>query len=287
MTHKVAGLALTAVLVGAFALPAFAQSGNWTVDSDRSVARLSIQANLDGKSQSITLGGANVSGSLQLDRGDLAKSALQFNITPAGAGPEAADPSGETPNAAALPYTLLSFRSEKASLTADGRLQVTGALTVTRVERRAELTASEAYSGPVYVSRVVSQATREESFVIAIPASDPAGSSGNAKIEVSTAVKINREDFPELVNAVLSTTWPAAAQDKTCEASPNSSEDYAGTLCTGSEVTLSSITRAVASSAEDYPGDSANSAEAGNLLTVALHLQLAPEGAQLSSKIGQ
>lgn len=287
MTHKLAGFALVTMLAGAFALPAFAQSGNWTVNSNRSAARLSIQALLDGNSQSITLGSANVSGSLQLDRSDLAKSALQFNIYSAGAGPAAADPSGDSPDPASASYTLLSFHSEKASRIADGMLQVTGALTVTRVERQAELTASESYSGPVYVSRVVSQATREESFLIAIPEPDPAGGNSNAKIEVSTAVKINREDFPELVNAVLSTPWPATAQTKTCEVSPNSGEDYAGTLCTGSEVTQSSMNRTVPASAEDYPGDGANSAEVGNLLTVALHLQLAPEGAQLSSKIGQ
>ncbi|HKM90690.1 MAG TPA: hypothetical protein VJX29_08745 [Candidatus Acidoferrales bacterium] len=280
MTHKLAGFALAAMLVGASALPAFAQSANWTVDSNHSSARILVQGDLDGKSQSITLGGANVSGTLRLDRDDPAKSTVEFNVYPATAGPNAA-----SPDPADAPYILLSFHSEKASLAADGKLQVTGLLTATRVERQAVMEANDAYSGPVYVSSVVSQAQREESFVIAVPASDPADRS--ATIEVSTGVKIYREDFPELVNAVLATNWPATAQDKNCEAPRASSEDYAGTLCTGSAVTLPSITRTVATSSEDYPGDEANFADAGNLLTLALDLHLAPEGAQVSSKIGQ
>jgi polyisoprenoid-binding protein YceI len=282
MTNKLAGLALAAVLVGAAALPAFAQSGSWTVDSGHSDARLAVEGIINGTTQSISLGGAGVNGTLRLDRSDLTKSTLQFNVYP-----EVSAPNSETPDAANSPYTLLSFRSESASPTADGQLKVTGRLTVTRVIREAVLDANEAYSGPVYVSRVVTQATREESFVLTIPASDPDEASANAEIEVSTLVKINREDFPELVNAVLSTAWPIKAHDKTCEQSPNASEDYAGTLCTGSVVTLPSDTRTATSISEDYPGDGADSAEAGNLLTVALHLQLAPEGAQLSSKIGQ
>lgn len=280
MTNKLAGFALAAILVGASALPALAQSAKWTVDSNHSSARILVQGNLDGKTQSITLGGANVSGILRLDRDDPAKSTVEFNVYPA-----TADPNGASPDPAASPYTVLNFHSEKASLAADGRLQVTGRLTVTRVERQAVMDANDAYSGPVYVSSVIAQAQREESFVITIPASDP--SDGNATAEVSTVVKIHREDFPELVNAVLSTNWPATAQDKNCEGPLAASEDYAGTLCTGSAVTPLSITRTVAASAEDYPGDQANFADAGNLLTVALDLHLAPEGAQVSSKIGQ
>jgi len=278
--------AIAILAIGIAAAPAFAQSGGWTVDSNHSDARIAIDGKINGSSQSITLGAGGVSGTLRLDRSDLTKSTLQFTIDPAGSGPAAVGPNGETPDAGSLPATLLSFRSEKASRSADGKLHMTGALTVTRMEREALLDANEAYSGPVYVSRVVTHTQREQSFIFAVPASDPADG-GSAKIKLEALVKINREDFPELVNAALSTNWPFTVQDETCEASPNSREDYSGTLCTGSAVTLPSITRTAASAGEDYPGTDANSAEPGNLVTLALHLQLTPENAQLSSKIGQ
>ena len=277
--------AIAIVATGIAAVPASAQSNNWTVDSDRSEARIAIEGNAGGSAQSITLGGAGVSGTLRLDRNDLKKSTLQYNIYSAGSRLAVVEPGGQMADAA--PYTLLSFRSEKVSLAAGGNLQVSGILTVTRVECKAELTPNEAHGNPVYIARVVSQAAREESFVIAVPASRPRDARGDAKTELSTLLTINREDFPELVNAVLSTNWPAQAQDKNCEGPLTAGEDYAGYLCTGSAVTPRSITRTAASFGEDYPGEDGNSLEPGALVTLALRLQLAPEVAQLAAKNGQ
>ena len=283
MTNRFAAVALAA-LASFFALPALAQSANWKVDSDHSAARISVEdKTAAGSGITLLLGGAGVSGSLRLDNADVSKSAVEFTIYPVGSGlatGQANDPAD--PDAAQT--TILSFRSEQASWTSDGRLKVTGLLTVTQIERLAELNGNEAYSGPVYVDRVISLATREESFIFAIPSPITPKSK---TADVSTSLRINREDFPELVNAVLSTSWPAAAQDQNCEASLSFSEDYAGSFCTGSEVIVPSDTRTVLAASEDYPGSQANSAEPGNFVTVALQLHLAQQGTQLSAKTGQ
>jgi polyisoprenoid-binding protein YceI len=283
MTNRFAGLALAA-LTSMFALPAHAQSGNWKVDSDHSAARISVEdKTAAGSGITLLLGRAEVSGSLRLDNDNVSKSAVEFIIYPAGSGP-AASQAGDPADPDAAQTTLLSFHSEQASWASDGRLKVTGLLTVTQIERQVELNANEAYSGPVYVDRVTSLATREESFILSIPSPNTPKSKTT---DVSTSLRINREDFPELVYAVLSTNWPATAQDKNCEAPLTFSEDYSGTLCTGSEVIVPSDTRTVVAASEDYPGSQANLAEPGNFVTVALQLHLAQQSTQLSAKTGQ
>ncbi|HMD30721.1 MAG TPA: hypothetical protein VKG84_02345, partial [Candidatus Acidoferrales bacterium] len=213
--------------------------------------------------------------SLHLDNADISRSTVQFTVYPARSGQNST-----APDADAAPSTLLSFHSEKASWTSDGKLQVTGRLTVAHVEYVATLNANEGYSGPDFTDRVVVKVTREESFIFAIPAS------GRAAADVATSLTINSENFPELANAVLSTNWPAAAQEKTCEAPLTTSEDYSGTLCIGSQVITPSNTRQSVAAAEDYPGDNANAAQPGNIVTVALHLRLAQETARVSVKTG-
>lgn len=278
MTHKFSRLALSAVAASLLALPAFAQSSDWKVDSNHSVARIAITAKSPDGAGSGTLGGAAVSGTLRLDNSDPSKSTLQLDLYPAGSGPAAAD---------GVQSILLSFRSEKAALTPDGKLKVTGTLTVTRVVRILDLTANEAYSGPVEVGRQVVKTTREESLILPVPSADPRDPQGNVFLDVSTELKVNREDFPELVDDVLSTNWPAKAQDESCQSSPSAAEDYAGTLCTGTALVSPSITRAATSAAEDYPGGDDFSVQPGNILTLALHLRLAPQGVQVSAKTGQ
>ena len=271
-------VALGAVAASFLALPVFAQSADWRVDSNHSSARISIQAQSGGES-SITLGAAAASGLLRVDTSNPSNSSLQFELDPAGAGNEiVADDPVET--------TRLTFHSQKASLTADGKLKLTGTLTVSTVLREVQLDGNEAYSGPVETGRVVYQASREESLILAIPAGARNGRGGKF-IEVSTALNVNAEDFPELVNEVLSTNWPSKAQDRNCESSASAGEDYSGTLCTGTAVESRSANRAAASFSEDYAGGEPILAQPANVVTVALHLRLAPQGVQLSTKTGQ
>jgi polyisoprenoid-binding protein YceI len=292
VTNRLAGFAL-AVLAGALSVPAFAQSGNWQVEANRSAARISIEDKAAAGNISLVLGGANVRGSLRLDNADVSKSTVEFTVYQAGSNAQEPNKENDTRNGrqdgndpqSTAPATLLSFRSHTASWTSDGNLKVSGILTVTHVDYQEELNANEAYSGPVYTERVVSQASREEVLEFTFPSSYPADLNGKIAADVSTSLIVHREDFPELVNALLSTNWPAVAQDQACEQAPAASEDYSGAACTGSQVIVPSNTRTVAAASEDYPGDSGQSVKPGNIVSVALHLHLAQQGA-LSAKTG-
>jgi len=285
MNTRFAGFAL-AVLAGVFASPAFGQSADWKVDGAHSAARISVEdKTAAGSGITLLVGGASVSGALKLDSTDVSKSTVEFAVYPAISSEPA--PAGEPADPDAAQTTVVSFRSEQASWTSDGRLKVTGQLTVSLVERQVQLDANEAYSGPVYVDRVISQASREESFLFRIPSLGSPNANGNAGMDVSTWLEINREDFPELVSAVLSTAWPATAQDRNCEAPAAASEAYSGTLCTGSDVIVPSDTRTAVAASEDYPGSATTYAEPGNFVTVSLQLHLAQEAAQVSTKTGQ
>ena len=275
MTTKLARLALSAVAASLLALPAFAQSADWRVDSNHSSARIAFKANPGDGARSITLGSATASGILRVDNNDPANSTLQFDLYPA----LVASESGTDDSAQA---TRLAFRSEKASLTPDGKLKLTGTLTVTRVIRELQLDGNEAYSGPVESGRIVFQTSREQSLILSIPR--PAR---DGYAQVSTVLNINDEDFPDLVNEVLTTTWPAKAQDASCESAASSSEDYSGSLCTGSAVESRSPNRVAASVSEDYSGGEPISAARPNVVTVALHLRLEQQAVQVSAKTGQ
>jgi len=275
MTTKLARLALSAVAASLLALPAFAQSADWRVDSNHSSARIAFKANPGDGARSITLGSAAASGILRVDNNDPANSTFQFDLYPA----LVASESGTDDSAQA---TRLAFRSEKASLTPDGKLKLTGSLTVTRVIRDLQLDGNEAYSGPVESGRIVFQTSREQSLILSIPR--PAR---DGYAQVSTVLNINDEDFPDLVNEVLTTTWPAKAQDASCESAASSAEDYSGSLCTGSAVESRSPNRVAASVSEDYSGGEPISTGRPNVVTVALHLRLAQQVVQVSEKTGQ
>ena len=278
MTNTFARLALGAVAASLLALPAFSQSTEWRLDSDHSSARIAIKAQTPGES-SLALGAAAAGGILRVDNSNPANSTFQFDLYPAVA------PSGAVADDPAE-STHLIFRSQKASLTADGKLKLTGTLTLSRVIRDVQLEGNEGYSGPVETGRVVYQTSREESLILPVPAAVRDGR-GVAFTDVSTSLNISAEDFPELVNEVLSINWPALAQDRNCDSSASAGEDYSGAICTGTAVQSRSANRAAASFSEDYSGGESILAQPANVVTVALHFRLAQQREQVSSKTGQ
>lgn len=277
MTNKMARLGLAAALAGALALPAFAGPQDWKVDSSRSEARIATEARINESRQTVTLGAARVSGTLRLDENQVTNSTFEFSVYPDGSGPDAGSAS----------YTAMHFRSQKATATPEGKLRVTGVLTVTRVEREAQLDPSEGYAGPQYTGRVAAEVTREASFVFALPVEGLVDAQGHASSEASAEAKISAEDFPELMYTVLGTSWPAIAKEKECTSNGTNSEDYAGYACSGSAAGLPSITRTATSIGEDYPGGASSVVQAGNAVTLALHLQLTEQSTPLSAHRGQ
>lgn len=279
MTSKFLRLVLVAAAASSLALPAFAQSAEWRVDGNHSSAHITVETQPRDTRDSVTLAAAAASGVLRIDAVNPANSALEIDLAPAGA------QSGLSTGGPIL-ATHLTFRSQKAALTPDGKLKLTGKLTVSHIIREIHGDANEAYSGPIETSRVIFQTTREESLVLGLPEASRDGRT-NPSTEVSTSLRVSAEDFPELLNGNLAANWPAVAQDGNCDYSTSASEGYSGAVCTGSAVESRSIRRAPEFASESYSGDDAYSASPASIITVALHLRLQQQGVQVSARTGQ
>jgi polyisoprenoid-binding protein YceI len=231
-------LAITAIA----AVPAIAKEGNWKLDADHSTARILLGAN------AFNIGVARVGGNVELDAAAPANSVLDLSIDPA---------QGK----------LITFKSRRATMSADGKLEVSGDLTLSRVVRQVFLNPAEDYSGPVYGEPMTQTVTREVTFVFPM--------SGQVKqAEITGEAKMFGEDFPELFAAVKDTNWQLVIQDKACEVPP-AGEAYAGAVCTGT-VVAPNRSATVTSSGEDYHGFESAAPE-GNLMTIVLKLRLTRE----------
>jgi hypothetical protein len=86
---------------------------------------------------------------------------------------------------------------------------VTGNLVLTRVDRIADYAPTEAYAGPVYSGpAIIHRVVREASFLVALSYPRSAENERSREIEASATGAIVREDFPELLEAVLDMNWP-------------------------------------------------------------------------------
>jgi polyisoprenoid-binding protein YceI len=129
-------------------------AGSWQVDARHSDAQLTTDATTDyGKTKiNVILGFARVSGTVRWYDADPAKSGVDFRIYPATSmspiiGEDGKFLSHWLENLSN--QTLVCFHSKQVVRTADGRLQATGELAVTRVDRNVAADPTEAYAGPV------------------------------------------------------------------------------------------------------------------------------------------
>lgn len=231
------------------AVPAVAKEGNWKLDADHSTARILLGAN------AFNIGVARVGGNVELDAAEPTNSVLDLSLDPAGG-------------------QLITFKSRRATMSRDGKLVVSGDLTLSPAVR--ELTADigrEDYHGPVYGEPIMQTVTREVTFVL--PMSDR-----GEQAETTAEANIFRENFPELFAAVADADWQPVIQDGACET--RLGEDYAGRLCAGTVVQPDrSATAALARLGEDYHGFEFAGPE-GNLVTIVLKLHLIREAPELS-----
>ena len=145
-------------------------SGSWQVDTRHSDAQLITDGTTEyGKTKmDFTLGFGRVNGSMKIDDADPTKSSIVFRFYPAnGMEPTIAE-SGKFLSQWVMNqanHTLVCFHSKSVERTADGRLQATGDLTITRVDRNVDITPTEAYSGPVYGPPIIHRVSREATFV--------------------------------------------------------------------------------------------------------------------------
>jgi len=209
---------------------------------------LAQQQEQGSSANAFDIGVAHVSGKVELDAAKPTNSVLDLSIDPAGG-------------------KLLTFKSRRVTLSPDGKLEVSGDLTLSRVVRHVILNPAEDYSGPVYGEPTQQTVTRKITFVV--PMSDR-----GRQAEITAEANLFRENFPELFAAVTDVNWQPLIQDKACEM-PQPAEDYAGAICTGT-VVEPNRSAAVASIGEDYHGFE-SAAPKGNLMTIVLKLRLTQE----------
>lgn len=265
-------------------------SGSWQVDSQRSEAQLITDGLTDyGKTKiNFTLGFARVNGGFNLDDTNPANSKIDLHIYPANSMAPVLGEDGKLTAswlADAANHTLVCFHSKKLVRAPDGKLQATGDLILTRVDRDLQYNPGEDYRGPVYGPPVVHRVSREATFVFDLT---PAGEKGkkDAAITASGSTSMSREGFPQLVRAVVAASWPPVVMNEKCENPSGGTEDYRGFRCTGTFMEAAGLPPAPTRLGEDYPGPSDFNRIVGNQLNILVKLRLTPAASGTSASGG-
>ena len=253
-------------------------AGSWQVDVRHSDAKLITDATTDyGKTKiNVALGYARIRGDFKIDDADPTKSSIEFRFYPAMSMVPSIDEDGKFlkqwfQNPAN--QTLVCFHSKRVVRTPDGRVQATGELAVTRVDRNVEAEPTEAYSGPVYGPPIIHRVSHEATFVF-----DLQDAKGNGQkeggLQASGSTSMFREDFPQLVKTVVSTYWPTVVQEQNCQY-PDASEAYSGSQCTGTYLWTAGLPEEPhAAGGEDVGVQQNFNAIVGNHLNILVHLRL-------------
>jgi hypothetical protein len=246
-------LALLLVFTVSFSIPAHAQE-TWRLDSQLSIARLSLGSG----SSALEIGLARVSGEVVFDSNDPLDPSVNLEMTPG-------DDTGAE-------HAKMTFTSKRSVMTSDGKLVVTGDLSVTRIERSVTTEPSEAYAGPRYGDPVAHTDTRQ----IALAFDDPRGFlAPHGMMPLAGTTSVIREDFPQLLDALTLDDWPTVlVNDEKCEAAPTISEDYSGVQCSGTEIAAVSNTEVPTGVGEGYYGFQPAVTPDHNHATMTLNLRL-------------
>ena len=284
----------TILVVGVVTLgvskPTPSLAGSWEVDTRHSDAKLITDATTDyGKTKiNVALGYARIGGVFKIDDADPAKSSVDFRFYPAMSMAPSIDERGKflkefLQNPAN--QTLVCFHSKRVVRMPDGRLQATGELAVTRVDRNVEAEPTEAYSGPVYGPPIIHRVSHEATFVFDLQDANGSGQK-EATLQASGSTSMFREDFPQLVKTVVNTYWPTVVQDERCQV-PDANEAYSGSQCTGTYLATDGLPAAPhAANAEDVGVATNFNAIVGNHLTVLVQLHLAPKASEEQAAAG-
>ena len=273
-----------AIVVIALTTRASFASSTFSLDSGTSSARFfqGSKANPD----SANTGVARVTGVVNIDSNDLDNSVVDLNIFPAdeewghALTPEGTLPSDYVPDA--TDQTLLRFQSRRFVKLGSGELEVVGDLTLTRVERSVTIDSIEAYAGPVYGDPVIHNETREIAFrfgnlgeALLSGSSNAISPEEKANVDLSGAVRVAYEDFPDLLNAIQDTNWPTVVENEKCQMPSTIGDDYHGTSCTGTVIaaTRRDNCHMPATVGEDYSGPVCTP-PAGTQTTIVLDLKL-------------
>jgi len=286
MLKQTVVLAFAAMLAATPSKAPISASCSWRIDTQHSDAQLIADGTTDyGKTKmDVTLGFGRIAGTATFNEQDATQSRIDFSIYPANSQAPDIDEDGKLRNRwleNLSNHTLVCFHSKQVVRKSDGTLQASGILVLTRVDRNVEATPNEAYAGPVYGPPILHRVTHDATFVF----SPPTGNDATSR-QLSGSTGVYREDFPQLVRAVINTYWPPVVQDKNCKAaSPN--EGYSGPQCTGTFLMTPSLPAPSGENVgEDYPGPQDFNSLVGEHLTVRIDLRLAPLDARAVSAAG-
>jgi polyisoprenoid-binding protein YceI len=234
---SVAQLQLVLGLTALAAASVSAQNAKWQIDAGHSTASVFLAQSGD-PDPGLNIAVAMAAGTVDLDSADPSKLSLQLNIIPADQDQALLNSNGTLragAYAALSRYTVISFQSESAVRDQSGKLQLTGNVTVTYVEREAPADWNVGYSGPTVVTPGSESATRKFTFTFDKSASDIAYGQKVGWMEITGLGKIPLEDFPTLRHWLWSSVWPMLVEDRSCYG-PNysiSMREYHGAVCTG------------------------------------------------------
>ncbi len=260
-------------------------AGSWQVDVRHSDAKLTTDGTTDfGKApMDVVLGFGRVRGDVNLDDADPARSHVDLHIYPATSMSEPIQEDGSFKShwvANLANQTLICFHSKQVTRTQDGKIQATGELKLTRVDRNVQIDPNEAYSGPVYGPPIIHTVSKPATFVFDFT---PGGAKGQGSpVQLAGTTGATLESFPQLLKAAVNTYWPPLVQDAKCQAaSYPATEDYKGSECTGTVLQSPALPQGpYAGAREDYSGSSDYNRVSGNTLTIRVHLHLIPGAGQ-------
>ncbi len=272
---KIASMAMLTCFVVTVA--AWAQNGEWRIDSTYSTASLSLVSSSSGISWNVAI--AKVAGVVTLIN-DPDRDAFNLDIYPAREGARLLKQTGgfrDNTYADLSSYALMSFRSATVTQNPDGQLAATGHLSVTYVHRPTEIVWSNAYTGPDYGEPVAETTTRQVTFVFAPEQrTTSSGMHNNGPQEISGLATIDLRDFAALRTAWVDSVWPVVVENEHCEM-PRivaSMKDYRGAICTGTPVEVTAFGK-LPPVGEDYPRQDGVTTPAANQATILVQLRLA------------
>jgi polyisoprenoid-binding protein YceI len=238
---KAAPLFLVAALASALSPSTAAQTEKWQIDADHSTAVVALAPSTH-PSDTLNYGVAMVGGYMSLDAANLSRLSFVLNIFPAEQASALLNPDG-TWRVGALAklsrYTVFNFESKPATRGADGKLHLTGDLTITHVVRTQPSDFSVAYSGSSASGPPdVQTLTREVSFILEKPDADIAYGWKVGWMEIKGLGTLALEDAPSLWSWLSDSVWPLAVEDRRCFTLPHAANgrDYRGAACTGTLV---------------------------------------------------
>ena len=279
LKHQAITFASAAFFVTSLALA----SDTWILDSSKSNARLFQDSR--SSPDPVNTGVAHVTGKVKLDTNDLDTSFFDLSIYPAAEdwghalSPEDTLPTGSVRDA--TDQALLTFKSTRILTTGNGKLEVIGNLTLTRVRRTVTATPTEAFAGPVSGDPAFRDETREITFlfpsVSAAHLSGPFSPAMAQKIgvlEIVGSARLDSEGFPELLSATRVTNWPPVVHNRDSRMPSTVGEDHREATCSGTLIaaTGDDNCHVPSSAGKDYGRSQCNPAT-GKQTTIVLDLK--------------